>query len=256
MWLDFIVTELWASSSVAEQGTFNPCVVGPIPTWPTIRCLLTMPEEIQTYALGDLEAMTPMDRAAFYDEQLALDTPTRAIEVVNILLFNEHGEVILQKRSKSKRHNPGLIDKSIGGHITHGNTADYTVLTETVQELQVPSMVLRDGHDFTKTYALLGSYLDTIALIRYIDTSLHLLTKVFDTQERTIANKLHLYLGVYSGRVKNVDREAQGLLTYSLAQLQSELDDYPKLFTHDLRMIVTKYAEQIESFRALIIQAR
>jgi hypothetical protein len=27
--------ELWASSSVVEQGTFNPRVVGSIPTWLT-----------------------------------------------------------------------------------------------------------------------------------------------------------------------------------------------------------------------------
>jgi hypothetical protein len=62
--------------------------------------------------------LIPMERKAFYDEQFALSVngqePNRSVDVVQVLLFTLDGEVILQKRSQNKAHNPGLIDKSIG----------------------------------------------------------------------------------------------------------------------------------------------
>lgn len=77
-----------------------------------------MSEIVKTYMLSDPEIMIPMERKAFYDEQVVAylkhGRPTRAVEIVNIFLFNEHGELIIQKRSKHKNHNPGLLDKSIG----------------------------------------------------------------------------------------------------------------------------------------------
>lgn len=214
-----------------------------------------MAEKVQTYLLDDPETLIPMDRAAFYDEQLALSTPTRAVEVANILLFNEHGELFLQKRSRSKRHNAGKIDKSIGGHMTYGDTADYTVMVETIQELQVPSIVLRNQADFTKSFDLLHDYLDTIALIRHIDTTIHIFQKSFMGTDHPIANKIHLYLGIYGGRVKTVDREAQGILTYELGQLEEEMTVYPRLFTDDLAVYLNEYRQEIVDFQAMITQS-
>lgn len=59
-----------------------------------------------------------MERSEFYSEEVSRSrnglTPERYIEVIHIFLFNEHGELIIQKRSKEKNHNPNLLDKSIG----------------------------------------------------------------------------------------------------------------------------------------------
>ena len=70
-------------------------------------------------------------------------------------MFNSYGEMIIQKRSFDKNHNPGLLDKSIGGHVQFGDTPDYTAMVETIQELQTPSIVLKNENDFVKTFHLL-----------------------------------------------------------------------------------------------------
>lgn len=214
-----------------------------------------MVEKVQTYLLDETENLLPMDRTAFYDEQRAAKQPTRAVDIVDILIFNEHGELFLQKRSTRKQHNPGLIDKSIGGHISLGDSPDYTVMVETVQELQVPSIVLRSDPDFLKTLRLLRQYIDTVCLIKHIDTKILHLGKRFGAKRHVIANRVHLYFGLYGGRVKTVDREAQGVLTYDLEQLQSELVQFPDLFTDDLKIFLKQYGPQIQSFRSLITQA-
>ncbi len=76
-----------------------------------------MTEIINSYNLDNLDSLIPMDRKEFYDTQVKVfqDTwkPMMAVEVVNIFLFNESWEMILQKRSSHKAHNANLIDKSI-----------------------------------------------------------------------------------------------------------------------------------------------
>ena len=110
-----------------------------------------MNETVNTFLLKNPFESIPMDRKSFYEEQVSEykknGEPSRAIEVVNILLFNSQGELIVQKRSFDKNHNPGLLDKSIGGHLRYGDTPDYTVMVETIQELQTPSIVLKDKKD-------------------------------------------------------------------------------------------------------------
>jgi isopentenyldiphosphate isomerase len=67
-------------------------------------------EIVKTYMLSNPDIMIPMGRKDFYEEQIqAYKThgrPTRAVEVINIFMFNEAGELIIQKRAKNKNHNP------------------------------------------------------------------------------------------------------------------------------------------------------
>ena len=87
---------------------------------------------------------------------------------------------------------------------------------ETIQELQVPSITLRTAEDFSKTYTLLKDYLTTVAVIRHINTQIIELQKDIKGRIIPILNKVHLYFGIYDGAVKTVDREAKGVLLYSL----------------------------------------
>ncbi len=217
-----------------------------------------MSESINTFLLENPFEMIPMDRKDFYDEQVAIfkekGQPTRAVEIINILIFNSHGELTIQKRSFEKAHNPGLLDKSIGGHIQTGDTPDYTVMIETIQELQTPSIVLKDEKDFDKTLDLLKNYLETIAVIRHFQTTLCSPVKIIQGEEIRIANKMHIYLGVYNGRIRPVDREAKGVLFYSLSELETEMKNFPQTFTDDLHVIMKDYKEDIEKFIGNITQ--
>jgi len=211
-----------------------------------------MAEMIKTYLLNNPDVLVPMDREAFYAEQIKRhengEKPNRAVEIVNIFLFNEIGELFVQKRSMEKRHNPGLLDKSIGGHVSYGDQADYTVTVETVQELQVPSIVLRSDGDFLKTYQLLRDYLNTLAIVKHVSTADHTLIKRLDGKDIPILNRVHLYAGLYGGRVKTIDREAKGVLQYTLDDLEREMTSMPQMFTDDLSYYMEHFGDVFRAF--------
>jgi len=211
-----------------------------------------MAETITTYDLVKPDLALPMERDAFYAEQIkAFETtgkPTKAAGVVAVIIFNELGELLIQQRSSKKNHNAGLFDKSIGGHIQYGDTEEYTVMVETVQELQVPSITLKTDEDFQKTLKVLKEYLNTVAIVKHIDTLIWQLEKVFQVGRIPIANKLHLFFGIYSGAVKNVDREARGVLFYSLEELQKELEKSPERFSDDIHYLMTHRLADMQNF--------
>lgn len=56
---------------------------------------------------------------------------------VHILLFNEAGQLLLQKRSMKKDLNKGLWDSSAAGHVDDGETYDICAPRELQEELGV-----------------------------------------------------------------------------------------------------------------------
>ena len=193
-----------------------------------------------------------MERSEFYASQVTLceegKKPNRAVEIVQVLLFTPDKKIILQKRSNDKAHNPGLIDKTIGGHVSFGDTPNYTSLVETLQEMQVPSIVLSSEEDFAKTLRLLKNFLNNSALLQFIDSRTTQFIKIIKQETVPIINKYDFYLGVYGGSIRPADHEASGILYYSFKNLQTELAEAPNLFTQDLRFFLDKYAKKIETF--------
>ena len=57
-----------------------------------------------------------------------------AVGAVNVLVLNEAGEVLLQRRPRDKE-NGGLWDKSVGGHVSAGEEFDTTAVREAGEEL-------------------------------------------------------------------------------------------------------------------------
>lgn len=211
-----------------------------------------MSEIINTYKLDDPETPIPMGRDEFYAEQVKKSKegvkPDRANEIIDIFIFNSSQELLVQKRSYDKAHNPGLLDKSIGGHVRFGDTPDYTVMVETVQELQTPSIVLKNTEDFKKTLILLNEYLTTIAIIKHSKSKIYILSKIIDGKKVTVANKIHAYFGIYDGSIKTVDREAKGVLFYTIDELKEEMKKFPKTFTDDMHALVPAYKDEIYDF--------
>ncbi|MFA7654158.1 MAG: hypothetical protein WCX97_03915 [Candidatus Magasanikbacteria bacterium] len=212
-----------------------------------------MSEIITTYMLSEPDQPMPMDREDFYIEQVAefkaTGKPTRAIEIMDLLLFTPDKEIIVQKRSASKNHNPGLIDKAIGGHVTFGDRPDYTVMTETLQELQVPSIVLDNDDNFKRTFILLEKFINNTAIVQFIDTRIYNLVNVFKNGDSaTIAKKVDLYLGVYGGPVRPADKEATGIMFYKYDNLLEEIQSTPQMFTDDLKFFLSKYSTEITQF--------
>ena len=217
-----------------------------------------MSEIINTYKLDNPDILVPMDRAEFYQEQTEvykkIGKPNRSVEVVNIFIFNSRGELIIQKRSFNKNHNPGLLDKSVGGHLQNNDSLEYTAVVEMVQELQTPSIILKDEVDFQKSYNILKKFLETIALVRYLSTDIINPVKIINDEKIKIANRAHIFLGVYDGRIRPADQEAKGILFYSLSDLMKEMKENSDIFSDDLRIILREHEEDIKKFIAYITQ--
>lgn len=215
-----------------------------------------MSEIITTYLLNDLDQPLPMDRAEFYESQVKLahdgKKPNRAVEIVQIILFTPEGDIILQKRSRQKDHNPGLIDKTIGGHVTFGNSPWYTATAETLQELHVSSFVLPSEEDFQKTYRLLRNFLGHSAIIQFVDCKTTNIPKLFGTELVPIANKYHFYLGVYGGTIKPVEKEASGIILHKFKTLADDMREQPERYTEDLKFFLSKYDKKIKDFLNLL----
>jgi len=118
-------------------------------------------EQITVSPVGSPTQVQAYSRRQFYEEQFSGNNKL-AVHVVDIILFDTNGDMILQKRSHTKAHNPGLLDKSIGGHIAFGDTPNYTVMVESIQELLTPSIAAGDHKEFTKIFNLLRDYTETI----------------------------------------------------------------------------------------------
>ena len=91
-----------------------------------------------------------------------------------------------------------------------------------------------------------------MSIIEHGSSDIILLEKKIDGRPVIIANKVHVYFGIYDGRTKTVDKEAQGLLLYSLAELDNEMKSIPSLFTGDMHVLMHKMREDIEKFLDLV----
>jgi 8-oxo-dGTP pyrophosphatase MutT (NUDIX family) len=57
-----------------------------------------------------------------------------AVGVVNVLLVNRQGDVLLQRRPADKE-NGGRWDKTVGGHVDEGEEFDAAAVREAAEEL-------------------------------------------------------------------------------------------------------------------------
>ncbi len=209
-----------------------------------------MSEIASVYHLNNKDEAHSIDRKHFYDEQIEVfkkeGKPSRAIGIFDVILFTERKEVILQKRSHNKRHNPYLIDKTVGGHMQFGDSPYYTAMVETVQELRVPSVVLRKEEDFKRTFKILDNSLESTAIIELVDHNIYHIDNIMDGEPIKIAKNIWMFIGIYSGAIKPVDREVTGILYYEMNVLKDEMKRMPELFTPDLHFMLNKYQKDID----------
>jgi len=63
--------------------------------------------------------------------------PSLLHKVVHVLVFNDAGNLLLQKRSMNKDVAPGKWDTSVGGHVSPGENVKTAALREMEEELGV-----------------------------------------------------------------------------------------------------------------------
>jgi isopentenyl-diphosphate delta-isomerase type 1 len=74
--------------------------------------------------------------------------PSLLHKVVHILVFNEKGELLLQKRSMKKDVAPGKWDTSVGGHVPNGEELLEAAKREMQEELGVTPINLKPLYSY------------------------------------------------------------------------------------------------------------
>ncbi len=77
--------------------------------------------------------------------------PSLLHKVVHVLVFNDAGQLLLQKRSMKKDVAPGKWDTSVGGHVSPGEDLMVAALREMDEELGIASDFINPlySHIFT-----------------------------------------------------------------------------------------------------------
>lgn len=202
-----------------------------------------MSEKFEVYNL-DSELIGTQDRGEFYDEIKAefkkTGKITRKVKSIRLIFMNSKGRIYLQKRSKIKMDNPGLYDKTVGGHVAAGDSYSTTVIKECAEELGFPAAVLSE-EEFEK--AIKTIHLDTIGVFKEVENIKDFESKrtMEDGREYTQPYMTSIYIGYYDGPIRFVDGESSGIEVFSLDELKEEIKTNPDKFTGDIKFMVEKY---------------
>jgi len=202
-----------------------------------------MSEKLEIYDLNS-ELITIEDRTKFYseikNEFKETGKITKKVKTIKLILMNSSGSIYLQKRSKTKTENAGKYDKTIGGHISAGDSYDMTVMRECAEELGFPAAVLAP-EEFEK--AIKVTNLDIIGVFKKIEYLPDFLSERIITSKYKIIQPLmnSMYFGYYNGPIKFVDGESSGIEVFSLEELKEDIKENPDKFTEDIKFMVEKY---------------
>lgn len=169
---------------------------------------------------------------------------SRQVKSVAVLLMNSNGRIYLQKRSDLKKHNPGLYDKTVGGHVTKNNSFNMTLVKECAEELGFPTSVF-NPEEFDK--AIKAIDLSVMGIFRKIDQVLNFqsVRQHGEAKEYIQPYWQAAYVGYYDGSIKFVDGESSGIEVFSLDKLKQEINKNPNKFTEDIKLIISKYEKYL-----------
>ena len=210
-----------------------------------------MSEKLEIYDLNS-KLITIEDRKKFYSEIKKEFKETgkisKKVKSIRLILMNSSGRIYLQKRSKIKTENAGKYDKTVGGHVSAGDSFNMTVIRECAEELGFPATVL-EPEEFEK--AIKVTNLDIIGIFEKLEYLPNFMSKriSIDNSEFIQPYMTSIYFGYYNGPIKFVDGESSGIEVFSLEELKEEIKDNPDKFTEDLKFMVKKYEKFLVSIK-------
>ncbi len=163
---------------------------------------------------------------------------------VRLFLMTSKGRIILQRRSKWKGDNAGMWDKTIGGHITSGDTFELTMLKECAEELGIPATIVKP-EDFDKVSSttdlhVLAILKPLILLDNYQSHRMH------GGEKWTESSITQFFFGYYDGAIRFIDSESCGVQVFTREELEEEAKASPENFTDDIRYMINKFGTLIK----------
>jgi len=215
-----------------------------------------MDEELEIFDLKG-RSIGYKNRKDFYneikEEFIKNNKITMKVKTIRLLLMNSKGRIYLQKRSKEKEENANLYDKTIGGHVSKGDTFNITVIRECAEELGFPAAVLPEK-EFEK--AIKVTDLSIIGLFKKVETISNFESvRISRNGDKFIQPTISkMYVGYYDGAIRFVDGESSGIEVFSLKDLEKEIKKNPEKFTQDLIFMIKRYAELLKPIDKLGIR--
>lgn len=209
-----------------------------------------LPEILGVYDLNGI-LLGIQERSKFYTEiEQEFNTTgkiTRQIKTIKLLLMNSDGRIYVQKRSKLKRENSGLWDKTVGGHVLENHSWSLTLVKECAEELGVP-VALLPSEEFDRSVR--AADLSIIAIIRELAVVPNFLSHRKSLNGDFIQPLISgFYIGYYDGAIRFVDGESSGIEIFSREELLAEIQDHPERFTEDLKFMMGHYQEYFVPIR-------
>ena len=210
-----------------------------------------MPEQIEVFDLEG-EFIKVEDRDKFYKEIKAEYSKnkkiTKKVKTIRLLLLNSKGRIVIQRRNFTKEENPGLYDKTIGGHVQEGESYHITLVRECAEELGFPVSVLSSGEfDFASKHTDLNivgifkqlDYISQFDSVRFTKTGKKFVQPYMTT----------IYIGYYDGSIQFIDGESSGIQLYTVEELKKAIKANPNDYTEDLKFMITKYEKFLKPIK-------
>lgn len=175
------------------------------------------------------------------------------VKTVSCILFDTKGRVILQKRSYSSHHGPGLYDKSVGGHVSAGETPDIAIVKESLEELGVVLTILSDLDKAVERIDI-----ERVGVVEEFDYIEEFYSKreLPDLSYFYQPVKETVYLGVYDGDIRFEDGEVEDYMRIELSSLLRRVKHSPEEFTYDLIYVLKKYGEDLKKLSERIVETK
>jgi isopentenyldiphosphate isomerase len=176
---------------------------------------------------------------------------TKQLHTLRIFIMNAHGGIYLTKRSKLKKENTLLYDKTIGAHLRGDETEEYTVLREAAEELGFPAAVLNETEFAT---AIAEADLTLIGVFKKIETINRFIAKYKykDGTYSEFPQITTIYIGVFDGPIKFKDGETSGIEIYYPDEILEELKTNPGKYTEDVKTLLPKYLKKFKDIKKLL----
>jgi len=212
-----------------------------------------MPEYLEVYNLKN-KFLGVKERNKFYKdakkEFLKKKKVSKKVKTIRLIVLNTDGRIYLQRRSKTKFHNPNLYDKTIGGHVPSGYSYEMAVVKECAEELGFPAVIL-SAKEFK--IGVKSTDLDVVGIFRPVLKDNNFLSIRRSKDLDYIQPLMTIwYVGYYNGSIKFKDGEAAGVETFSFKELESEIERQPDAFTEDVKYMMKKISKYLKPLNKIV----
>lgn len=151
------------------------------------------------------------DRETGYMEKIEVHKKGILHRAFSVMIFNDNGEVLIQKRAKRKYHSPGLWTNSCCSHQREGETLTEAVARRIQEELGITCDC---KEEFKFKYRV---EFDNGLIEHEID---------------------HVFIGHYNGNVFPNEDEVEEIRWVPLDKLHKEMREHPEDFTYWFKILM------------------